>query len=126
MHVLTISDGVTSVVFPKTRKISHGGELSGKETTMSDGTLVFDAIGFRKSITYEYDYLPQSVFDVLIPMLRGHRYVTATYLDLDNVEKTASFNVAYPTAQAFKITPDGGAVWHKVTINLTAKKVETK
>ena len=124
MHTLIITDGISTVQFPKTKHITHGGSLEGTETTMSDGTKMFDAVGFRKSITYEFDYLPQAVFDTLIPMLRKHRYITATVLDLDNVEKTALFAVEYPTATAFKLVKGKGAVWHGVTIELTKKEVE--
>jgi len=123
MHKLTISDGENSVVFPKTRKITHEGELEGNETTMGDGSEMFDIVGFRKIVTYVYDYLPQSIFDRLIPMLRKHKYVSSTYLDLDNTEKTQQFSVEYPSAEAFKLTANG-AVWHNVIIKMRAKDVE--
>lgn len=122
-HQLKIAHGDTEIVFPVTTNISHGGELEGSETKMADGSLAYDVLGFRAAVTYKYDYLPQIVFDALIPLLRGHRYLTATVLDVDNEEKTASYSVSYPTAEAFKLTKDGKAVWHNVEIKLTAKEV---
>ena len=126
IHKLVVTDGSAVVNFPKTRRISHSGTLEGEETVMSDGTEVFDAIGFRKSVTYGYDWLPQSVFDVLIPMLRNTKYLTVTYLDLDNEEKTGLFSIEYPTAEAFKLTDSGGAVWHNVTLSMRAREVEVR
>ncbi len=125
MHTLVITDGTNTVKFPKTRNITHGGVREGTETVMSDGSRVFDTIGFRKSVTYVYDYVPQNVFNVLIPMIRSHRYITATIIDLDNTEKTELFSIEYPTAKAFKLIKGVGAVWHDVTIELVAKGVET-
>lgn len=123
MHVLRITSGDVSIEFPRTSKITHGGELEGTESKMADGSLTFDVTGFRATVTYEYDYLPQSVFNSLIPLLRKHKYLTATVLDVDNVEKTALYSVAYPTAEAYKLTREGGAIWHNATIKLTAKEV---
>lgn len=125
-HQLRITHGDTEIVFPATTNITHGGELEGTETKMADGSLAFDVLGFRAVVTYRYDYLPQVAFDALIPLLRGHKYLTATVLDIDNTEKTASCSVSYPTAEAFKLTSDGKAVWHNVEIKLTAKEVTAK
>lgn len=122
-HQLKITHGDTEIVFPVTTNISQGGELEGAESKMADGSLVYDVLGFRAVVTYKYDYLPQLVFDALIPLLRGHKYLTATVLDIDNTEKTALYSVSYPTAEAFKLTNDGKAVWHNVEIKLTAKEV---
>ena len=124
-HCLKISVGLTNVEFPYTTKITHSGDLEGTASVMADGTETFDVVGFRGKVTYRYDYVPQSVFDVLMPLLRQHRYLFATVLDIDNVEKKSRYSIAYPTAEAFKLTKDGGAVWHNVTITLTAKEVTT-
>lgn len=122
-HQLTIIHGNTEIIFPVTTNIKHGGELEGTEIKMADGSLTFDVIGFRSDIRYKYDYLPQVVFNALIPLLRAHKYLSATILDVDNVEKTSLYSVSYPTAEAFKLTRDGKAVWHNVEIKLTAKDV---
>lgn len=122
-HKLKIILNDTQVEFPETRQISHAGKLEGTSCTMADGTETFDVTGFRSEVTYRYDYVPQKVFDTLIPLLRVHRYFDAVVLDVDNVEKQAKYSLAYPTAKAFKLTNDGGAVWHNVTIKLTAKEV---
>ncbi len=122
MHMLVISDGINTVTFPKTRNITHAGELEGTATVMSDGTEMFDVVGFRKNVTYVYDYVPQAIFDDLMPMLRRRRYVTATVLDVDNKVRTQLYSVIYPTAEAYKLT-ENGAVWHNVKIVLKAKEV---
>ena len=122
-HQLKITHGDTEIVFPVTTNITHGGELEGTESKMADGMLTYDVLGFRAVVAYKYDYLPQLVFDALIPLLRGHRYLTATVLDVDNAEKTSLYSVSYPTAKAFRLTKGGKAVWHDVEIKLTAKEV---
>lgn len=123
-HQLVITHGDTEIVFPVTTKIRHGGELEGTENKMADGSLVFDVLGFRHVVTYEYDYLPQVVFDALVPLIRSHRYITAKVLDVNNREKNAQYSVIYPTAEALKLTSDGRAMWHNVEIKLTAKEVD--
>ena len=122
-HQLKITHDTSEVVFPVTRKITHGGELEGTEVKMADGTLVFDIMGFRAEVTYEYDYLPQEVIDAIAYLLRRHRYLTATFLDVNNIEKTDTFSMSYPTAESFKLTNDGKAIWHNVRIKLKAKEV---
>ncbi len=122
MHALVITSEDTTITFPTTKRIQHGGELEGAETVMSDGTLVFDVTGFRKNIKYSWDYIPQSVFDAFIPLLRKHKYFSCTYLDIDNTEKTAMFKIEYPTPEAWKLTANG-AIWHNVSLNMTAKDV---
>ena len=122
-HRLKIVKDDVQVEFPETTRITHSGELEGTVSVMADGTETFDVVGFRSQVVYQYDYVPQRVFDTLIPLLRTHRYFNARVLDVDNNEKEALYSVSYPTAEAFKLTKDGKAVWHNVTIKLTAKEV---
>lgn len=122
MHVLVISADGVSVTFPRTTKIQHGGYLEGEETVMADGSLMFDVTGFRQNLIYTWDYVPQKVFDELFPLLRKHKYLECKYLDVDNTEKTAKFKIEYPTPEAWKLTANG-AIWHNVSLNMTAKDV---
>lgn len=121
-HRLIITDGNIVVTMPTTKNITHGGELEGVETTMSDGTKKTDVVGFRLAVTYSYTYIPAEDLATLHKLLRSGKYFSCTYLDVDNVEKTAVFSISYPQTSVF-MYKNGVAVWHNATITLSSKEV---
>lgn len=121
-HRLIISNSAQTITLPVTKNIVHSGEYEGQEVKMADGTLKYDALGFRLIITYSYTYLPASVMSELHSMLRKGKIFQCTYIDVDNTEKTGDFVLSYPQTTIF-MYKNNVPVWKDATLQLKAKVV---
>lgn len=122
MTKITISDGVTIIIMPKTINALEVGQTIYKEKTMASGKLVRDIIGFRAGFEYEWDYVPATTITSLITLLRTAELFTVTYFDTDGVDKSGSFYVDYPSFGLFSFKGDV-AVWHDCKLSIRAAEV---
>lgn len=119
---IIISDGITTITMPRTKKISISGQEVANEVTMASGKTVKEMIGFRTKITAEWDYVPASTIAALHTMLRQGGYFTVGYPDPDGTDKSGKFSISYPTSKIFKFV-SGVAMWYGVTLTMTAQEV---
>jgi hypothetical protein len=119
---IMISDGVTYITMPQTKKVTDVGAVEYKEIKMAGGKLVREMIGFRPGFRYDWDYVPASTIADLIAFLRTGAYFTVAYFDVDGTEKSGLFSITYPTPKVFKFVR-GVAMWHGVSITITAQEV---
>lgn len=122
MTQITISNGVTTIVMPKAKKVSDAGELIFKESTMASGKIVRDIKGFRPAFKYEWDYVPASTITSLINILRSGSSVSVNYFDVDGIDKQGVFYLSYPSFEVFKFK-DGIPMWHKCSITIKSQGV---
>ncbi len=122
MTQITISDGVTTIIMPKVRKVSVGGAEVAKEVTMASGKMVKDVLGHRTVITAEWDYVPAATMAALINLLRTGGYFTVGYPDPDGTDKSGAFSISYPKPGIFKFK-SGVPMWHGVKLTMTAQEV---
>lgn len=120
---ISISDGVSTLIMPVSRKVSVGGTDVCKEIEMASGKLVREMKGHRVKVTAEWDWLPVDVLTDLHTMLRRGGYFTVTYPDPAQGMTTASFAIAYPTSKIFRFGSNGEPRWHEVTLAMTAQEV---
>lgn len=122
MTEIKISNGVTTITMPRTRRVSDAGEKVYKENKMASGALVRDVTGFRPGFTYTWDWVPAETIRALITMLRAGSFFTVDYFDVDGVDKTGLFSVSYPAFEVFAFR-NGVAMWHNCTLTIRAQGV---
>lgn len=122
MTQITISDGITSITMPRTRKVVDAGKLLYKEETMESGLLVRDITGFRKGFTYEWDYIPTETITALTTLLRTGKALTVNHFDVDGTTGSALFYIDYPNLGVFAFK-NNVPVWHDCKITITALEV---
>lgn len=122
MTQIAISDGVTIVTMPRTRKVTDAGAPEYKEITMAGGKTVREMIGFRPGFTYEWDYVPASTIAALVPLLRTGDFLTVDYFDVDGTDSSGLFSVSYPSPGVFRFK-EGIAVWHGFQLTIKAQEV---
>lgn len=122
MTQITISNGVTSVTMPRTRRVTEAGELVYKEAPMASGLRVRDITGFRPGFTYEWDYVPAATINALVAMLRTGNFCTVNYFDIDGTEKQGVFSVDYPRFELFTFR-NGIPMWHNCALTIKAQGV---
>ena len=122
MTQITISDGITTITMPKTRKITASGDLVEVETAMASGKLVSDVIGHRAVVTATWDYVPAATMAALTTMLRTGAYLTVGYPDPDGTDKSAKFKISIPSPGIFKFV-SGVPMWHGISITMKAQEV---
>lgn len=122
MNEITISDGVTTITMPRTKKVSDAGAPEYKEIKMAGGKYVREMKGFRPGFKYAWDYVPAATITALITLLRTGGFFTVGYFDLDGTDKSGTFSVSYPTFEVFKFV-DGAAMWHNCTLTIKSQEV---
>lgn len=122
MTQITISDGVTSITMPRTRKVTDAGELVFTEKTMASGLRVRDIKGFRPGFTYEWDWVPAATINTLVSMLRTGSFFTVDYFDVDGADKQGAFSIDYPGFRVFTFR-NGVPMWHDCTLTIKAQGV---
>ena len=123
-YEIKISKGSVSVTMPKIRDISVGGEEVATTTTMASGRTVKDIVGFRRTITAKWDYVPATTITSLLSMLRGGGFYTVSYYDPEDGETSGTFEIDTPTMEVFAYR-GGAPIWHNVTLSMTAQGVDT-
>ena len=122
MTQITISNGVTTITMPRTRKVSEAGELVYTEKQMASGKMVRDVKGFRAGYVYKWDWVPASTINDLVAMLRTGSYFTVDYFDTDGTDKSGTFSIDYPSFEVFTFR-DGVAMWHNCNLTIRAQEV---
>lgn len=122
MTQIIISNGVTNITMPRTRKISDAGAPEYNEAKMAGGKIVRDVIGFRAGFKYAWDYVPATTIAALIAMLRTGTALTVSYFDVDGTETSGTFFVSYPTFELFTFR-NGIPMWHNCSLTITSQEV---
>ena len=122
MTQIIISNGVTSITMPRTRKVTEAGELVFTEKPMASGLRVRDIIGFRPGFSYEWDYVPSSTITPLVTMLRTGGFFTVNYFDTDGTDKQGVFSIDYPSFRIFTFRNDV-PMWRDCKLTIKAQGV---
>ena len=122
MDRITISDGVTTVTMPRTRKVTDAGAPEYKEIKMAGGKLVRELTGFRPGFRYEWDYVPAASISELTAMLRTGGFFIVEYFDIDGTDRSGIFSVSYPSVEVFRFR-NGIAVWHNCSLTILSQEV---
>lgn len=122
MDKITISNGVTTVTMPRTKKVSDAGSPEYKEVKMAGGKIVRELIGFRPGFKYEWDYVPAADIAALATMLRTGGFFTVGYFDVDGTDGSGTFSVSYPSVEVFRFR-NGVAVWHNCSLTIMSQEV---
>lgn len=122
MDKITISDGLTTITMPRTRKLNVGGEIVSSETKMASGKRVAEVVGCRITIKADWDYVPAETMAALTTMLRKGLFFTVGYPDPDGTDKSAAFSISIPAPGIFKFV-SGVPMWHGVSLTMAAQEV---
>jgi len=122
MTQITISDGITTITMPKTRKITASGEIVENETQMASGKMVSAVVGHRATLSVSWDYVPAATMAALTTMLRTGAYLTVGYPDPDGTDKSAKFKISIPSPGIFKFV-SGDPMWHGISLSMKAQEV---
>ena len=122
MDKITITNGITTIEMPRTKKVTDAGAMEYVELTMAGGKTVREMIGFRAGFTYSWDYVPAAIINSLIALLRSGSYFTVDYFDIDGTEKSGVFSVSYPAFEVFTYK-NGAPVWHNCSLTIKAQEV---
>lgn len=115
-------DKIESITLPRTKQIKVGAKEESRKTIMVSGRIVKDVLGYRTAITASWDYVPAGIIARLTIMLRQNSFIWVEYPSPSGFAE-GWFEAEYPTMSVFGYR-DGVAVWHDVTLNLTAKEVD--
>lgn len=107
---------------PVTDVISVGGESVYNEVTMASGRKVRDIIGYRRTITAEWDLINASDMVSLLAMIKSGAYLFVEYPDPELGDSSGYFDIKCSPLTLFKFT-NGVGVWHNVTLAMTAQEV---
>jgi len=119
---ITISNGITTITMPGTRKVSDAGSLVYRETQMASGKIVRDIKGFRAGFKYDWDYVPAATIASLATLLRSGSFFAVNYFDIDGTDGTGTFSVSYPAFEVFGFV-GGVAMWHNCSLVIQAQEV---
>lgn len=122
-YEIKISKGSVSVTMPKIRDISVGGEEVSTSTTMASGRVVKDVVGYRRTVTASWDYVPAESITALLGLLRQGGFYTVTYTDPKDGETSGVFDIDPPTLDIFAYR-GGAPIWHNVSLTMTAQEVD--
>lgn len=118
---IVISKGNTSITMPLTRKISYGGISEEKQATMASKKIVTDIIGFRRTVSAEWDWVPAETITALISILRQGGFFSVTYPTPEGT-RTDTMSVNFPTLEIFAYR-SGVAIWHGVRLDMQTQDV---
>lgn len=123
MDKITIydSDMTESITMPQVKKISVGAKEVSKTVTMASGKIVKDMIGYRATLSAEWDWLPADTISALAVLLRSGGFFMVEYPSPAG-DTSGLFEVDYPTMSIFGFK-NGTAVWHDVKLTMTAQEV---
>ena len=123
MDKITISsaDRLLSVEMPRVKDIQVGASEVANSVTMASGKVVKDMIGYRTTVQASWDYVPAALLTSLAALLRGGGFFYVEYPSPSG-DAEGMFEVEYPTMKVFQFK-DGVAVWHGVTLKMTAQEV---
>jgi hypothetical protein len=109
------------LIMPRVKGIEVGAQEESRKTVMASGKIVKDVLGHRVSITAAWDYVPAETIKNLAALLLKNSFLWVEYPSPSGAA-SGFFEVAYPTMTVFGYK-NGEAVWHNVTLEMTAKEV---
>lgn len=112
----------SSVVMPRIKNIQVGAKEESKSITMASGKIVKDMLGHRATLTATWDYVPADTITKLLTLLRNSAFVWVEYPSPTG-KSSGFFDAEYPTLTVFQYK-NGQAVWHDVTLTMTAQEVK--
>ncbi len=122
MDKITISDGNSTITMPQTETVSVGGESVYTEATMASGRKVRDIVGFRPTVSVEWDLISAADMVSLLAMIKSGEYLFVEYPDPALGDTSGYFDIKCSPLNVFKFV-NGEAVWHNVTLTMTAQGV---
>lgn len=122
MDRIIISDGVTTVVMPRTRNVTDAGTPEYREVKMAGGKIVREMVGFRTGFKYDWDYVPAATITTLTTMLKKGGFFSVEYFDPSGTDGSGVFSVSYPSLEVFGFK-DGVAVWHTCALTILSQEV---
>ncbi len=114
-------DKTEKIVMPKTKDVSVGADEVSKKTTMASSKIVKDIIGFRANVSASWDYVPAVDITRLIHFIMSGSFLWVEYPAPTGC-KSGYFDIEYPSCDIF-CYKKGRAVWHNVSIKMTAQEV---
>lgn len=122
MDKIKISKGGVTIEMPRVRTVRVGGQEVANEIQMASGKKVKEMIGFRPTVTAEWDWLPAETIARLHTLLRQGGYFRVEYPDPAGGDAVGMFSVSYPETKIFKFN---GAEprWHGVSLTMISQEV---
>lgn len=124
MDKITIysADLSQSLTLPRVKDVQVGAKEVSNTVKMASGKVVKDMLGYRAVVTASWDWLPAGSIVTLAALLRGNPFLYVEYPSPGG-SATGWFEVEYPNMKVFAYK-NGEAVWHGVTLSMTAQEVE--
>lgn len=114
-------DRTRTVVMPRVKTIVVGAKEESRRTVMVSGKTVKDVLGHRATIAAAWDWIPADVVAALSSLLRQNSFLWVEYPSPEGFN-SGSFEIDYPSMSVF-CYKNGEAVWHDVTLDMTAQEV---
>jgi hypothetical protein len=119
---LTITKNGVTVALPEGALYTVGSTEVGTSTEMISGRVVKDVVGYRKTISVTYGWMPAATLLALKTLLAQGGFFTVAYEDVGG-ETSGAFSIAPPSFRTFSFDAEGVAVWCDVTLEMTAQEV---
>ena len=110
-----------SITMPRVKDISVGAREESQRTVMVSGKTIKDVLGHRAVITAAWDWLPAGLAAELVLLLQQNSFLWVEYPSPTG-PASGWFEASYPSMKVF-CYKGGEAVWHKASLELTAKEV---
>lgn len=114
---------IGGIEMPKTRQIEIGGEVVAKTATMASGKNVMDIVGFRRTISATWEYVPAETLQAIVSLARQGGYIEITYPDSTGGTATGNFEIEIGQQKIFKFVA-GVPMWYNVELDATAQEVD--
>ena len=118
---IIIAKGTQSVTMPLVRSITYSGTSEEVQATMASQQIVTDVVGFRPSVTAEWDWVPADTITALNALLQLGGFFTVTH-PTPSGEVTESMIVSFPEFKIFAFR-NGVPIWHDVRLTMQAQEV---
>jgi hypothetical protein len=120
---ISSQDGTTTITMPRVKSVTVGASEVSKSVTMASGKVVKDMIGFRPTVTAQWDWLPANTISALAKLLASGGFFSVKY-PAPAGEASGTFEIDYPTMSVFAYK-NGVPVWHDVKLTMTGQGVMT-
>lgn len=114
---------ISGITMPRTKTLVVGGKDENKEITMASGKIVQEVIGFRKTITANWEWLPDGVLARIVPVARAGNFVQIQYPDPVQGDTSGMFKISIGDQKVFRFR-NNQPYWYNVELTATAQEVE--
>lgn len=108
---------------PRTRTLVVGGENENKEIVMASGKMVQEVIGFRKTITANWEWMPGGLMSRIVTLARAGNFVQIQYPDPASGDASGMFKISIGDQKVFRFR-NNQPYWYNVELTATAQEVE--